>query len=197
MNQLEGERLSVVEEFEALRKHLCRLAGEADDDLTSKYELQRPPKPPGLYWQFRWLAGRLVRWLQSKKIWRSDPWPVALKQMPAHASAKPLLLWAVGAEQYMLREACERFSELLVKLPGYAPVLITDVTDFAFFSRLGWLVEYLPKMIGEGESYENRKTRMLARTYRGAPAFPVNTVLACSGSEVLQLLKSGAATPVN
>jgi hypothetical protein len=56
-------------------------------------------------------------------------------------------------------------------------VLVTDVADFAFFSRLGWLVEYLPKLSGEGQAYELRKARFIAKLYRDAPALPVNEVL--------------------
>jgi hypothetical protein len=46
---------------------------------------------------------------------------------------------------------------------GYAPVLITDVAEFAFFSRLGWLVEYVPKLSAPAEAYAARKLRYLAR----------------------------------
>jgi hypothetical protein len=54
---------------------------------------------------------------------------------------------------------------------------VTDVADFAFFSRLGWLVEYLPELSGQGEPYDERKARLLARLYRGAPAVPVRAGL--------------------
>jgi hypothetical protein len=88
-----------------------------------------------------------------------------------------LLIWAVGTDRDTLREACGGFSKLHDSLPGFAPVLVTDVADFAFFSRLGWLVEYLPRLAGEGGPYEERKARFLARLYRGAPTLPVDAGL--------------------
>jgi hypothetical protein len=86
----------------------------------------------------------------------------------------------------MLREACGGFSRMQDSLPGFALVLVTDVADFAFFSRLGWLVEYLPELAGQGEAYEDRKARLLARLYRGAPVLPVRAGLE-SGSRAEEI----------
>jgi hypothetical protein len=96
------------------------------------------------------------------------------------------LIWAVGTDRNTLREACSGFCELQGSLRGFAPVLITDVADFAFFSRLGWLVEYLPDLSGQGEPYEERKARLLARLYRGAPVLPVGAGLQ-SGSRAEEI----------
>jgi hypothetical protein len=161
--------------IEALQQHLESLAACSDDELA-RYGLLRPSKPPGLYWQLRWLAGRAMRWLESKGLKQPDRWPVGLKHHGS-ARAKPVLIWAVGADREMLRTACNRFAELQTRLPDFAPVLVTDVADFAFFSRLGWLVEYLPALTGEGQPYEVRKAQFIARLYRGAPALPVTAVL--------------------
>ena len=91
-----------------------------------------------------------------------------------------MLIWAVGADPETLREACTGLSEQWDSLPGFAPVLITDVADFAFFSRLGWLVEYLPRLTGQGVAYEERKLKYIARLYRGAPVLPVSAGLTAS-----------------
>ena len=169
--------MSLEQEIEALRRQLDQLATETDDGLTERYELTRPPMPPGLYWRLRWLAGRILRSLKPMWIWRSDAWPAGLRQGDANARAMPLLIWAVGADRDTLRKACDGFSRLQVSLPGFAPVLVTDVVDFAFFSRLGWLVEYVPQLVGKGEPYDDRKMRFLARLYQGAPALPVSAGL--------------------
>jgi hypothetical protein len=58
------------------------------------------------------------------------------------------------------------------------PVLVTDVADFAFFSRLGWLVEYVPALSTPADDYGERKRRYLAWRYRDAPALPVSAGLA-------------------
>jgi hypothetical protein len=164
--------MGIRDEIDALREHLEDLASGSDVALA-RYELIHPPRPPGLYWQLRWLAGRFLRWMEAKGIKPANRWPVGLKHR-GDARDKPLLIWAVGEDPDKLRAACRRFSELLPERCGFAPVLVTDVADFAFFSRLGWLVEYVPKLSGEGLSYEERKTRFLARLYRGAPALPAS-----------------------
>lgn len=165
------------EEIDALQRHLDRLASETDDELIERYELKRPPMPPGLYWKLRWLAGVALRRLKLMRIWRADTWPVSLKGSRANAKAKPLLIWALGTDRDTLRAACEGISRLQESLPGFAPVLITDVADFAFFSRLGWLVEYVPRLSGEGDPYDELKVSFLARLYHGAAVLPVSSGL--------------------
>lgn len=178
-------------EAEALRRQLENLAQVRDDQLNARYALRHPPVPPGLYWQLRWLGGRLVRWLEAVGILRPDPWPASLKQATTTAKAKPLLVWAVGADRDILREACRGFARMQESLPDFALVVVTDVADFAFFSRLGWLVEYLPKVSGQGEQYEERKARFLARLYRDAPVLPLRAGLeSASGCvETLNLIQ--------
>jgi hypothetical protein len=184
--------LSLSEEIEALQRHLNDLAHTADDQLTVRYALRQSPRPPGLYWQLRWFAGRIVRRLEAMRILRPDPWPASLRQAATSAGAKPLLIWAVGTDRDRLREACRGLSRLQQSLPGFALVLITDVADFAFFSRLGWLVEYLPRLVGEGEPYVDRKVRFLARLYRDAPALPVRAGLeaSCQADHIGRLLNA-------
>ena len=167
--------MGIRDEIEALRKHLDDLAGYSDVDLA-RYELIHPPRPPGLYWQLRWLAGRFLRWLEAKGLKYRDRWPVALKHQGS-ARDKPLVIWAIGEDPDRLRTACGRFADMLRERSGFAPVLVTDVADFASFSRLGWLVEYVPPISGEGPPYGERKTRFLAKLYRGAPVLPINAVL--------------------
>ena len=173
---------SLKEEINALERHLRELAAHTDDELVERYLIKRSPRPKGIYWQLRGMVGTVLRWFQAKWPWRPDPWPVSLKKQPTDAQAKPLLVWAVGTSRETLREACTSLSERWDSLPGFAPVLITDVADFAFFSRLGWLVEYLPRLAGQGEPYEERKLKYLARLYRGAPVIPVTAGLKdCEG----------------
>jgi hypothetical protein len=172
--------------METLRQRLDDLARVEDDSFTTRYALRRPPLPPGLYWQLRGLAGRVLRRLEAMGILRPDPWPASLKQAATSARAKPFLIWAVGTERDTLREACSGFSRLQGSLPGFAPVLVTDVADFAFFSRLGWLVEYVPELSGQGEPYGETKARFLARLYPGAPVFPARAGLE-SGSRAEEL----------
>jgi hypothetical protein len=183
--------VSPGEDVEALQRHLNELANTRDDELTERYFLRWPRRPPGLYWQFRWLVALILRSLESLRIWRPDPWPVALKHAHTDHNAKPLLIWGLGADRDTLRRGCDGFSRQQDALSGFAPVLVTDVADFAFFSRLGWLVEYLPRLAGEGEPYEERKLKFLARLYRGAPILPVSA--GCQGDAIRRWLDGDLA----
>jgi hypothetical protein len=165
------------EEIKVLERRLSELAAHPDDELAERYRFKRSPRPPGLYWQLRGLAGHVFRWLEARSPWRKKPWPASLKHHPSNPKALPLLIWAVGTDGDTLREACTGLSQRWDSMPGFAPVLITDVADFAFYSRLGWLVEFLPRLAGHGEPYEERKLKYLARLYRGAPVLPVSAGL--------------------
>jgi len=62
-----------------------------------------------------------------------------------------------------------------------APVLITNVSDFSYYSKRGWLVEYVPDFSdgGSGDPSDIRAAREakllhLARMYRAAPVLPVH-----------------------
>jgi hypothetical protein len=178
----------VKEEIRALEEYLRKLAAQPDDELAERYVIKRSPRPEGLYWQLRRIVGAIVFWFAARWPWRKSHWPVSLRQQPTDPQAKPLLIWAIGTERDTLREACTNLSDRWSSFPGFAPVLITDVADFAFFSRLGWLVEYLPRLAGHGEPYEERKLKYLARLYRGAPVLPVRV-----GLEDLERLRTGPA----
>lgn len=189
-------RVAPEEKVRRLQRHLNDLESDRDEALTSQYTLQKPPRPPGLYWQLRWLAGIILRWTEPLGLWRGDGWPASLKGASAGPTARPFLIWAVGTDRDTLRRACAGFQELHESLPGFVPVLVTDVADFAFFARLGWLVEYLPVLAGVGEVYERRKARFLARLYRGAPVLPAELGLegANRAEEMRQWIKGARAT---
>ncbi len=165
--------MNVEYEVRQLRLQLQSIDANSEEDL-SRYELRWPPMPPGLYWRMRWLVGCLLRCLEWMKLKQPDSWPTSLRHSPAGARDRPYLIWAVGTDHETLRKACNGFVELGSTLPGFVPVLVTDVADFAFFSRLGWLVEYVPEVQGAGTSYAARKTRFIARLYGDAPVVPVS-----------------------
>lgn len=168
--------MDVEDEVRRLRQHLESVAAKPDEDLA-RYQLRWPPMPPGLYWRMRWLIGCLLRCLEWMKLKKPDPWPVSLRHSPAGARARPYLIWAVGSDKETLRSACSGFVELGATLPGFVPVLVTDIPDFVFFSRLGWLVEYVPELEGAGTPYAARKARLIARLYGDAPAVPIGVGL--------------------
>ena len=71
----------------------------------------------------------------------------------------------------------ESNSESNLTPDSYIPALITNHADFAFYSRLGWLVEYLPNLRGVGEAYDDRKAQYLAWRYRDASVLPLSAGL--------------------
>ncbi len=155
-----------------MRQQFKSLTAGRDEGLA-RFELRWPPMPPGAYWRMRWLVGWILRCLESMRLKRPDPWPAALRHSPVSARARPYLIWALGTDKDTLRLACLGFAGIGDALPGFVPVLVTDVPDFAYFSRLGWLVEYVPELPGAGRSYAARKAQFIARLYSNSPVVPV------------------------
>jgi hypothetical protein len=157
-------------EIETLRRELRGLARRAEVGLVRRYALRHPPpRPLSLYRRMRRLAGRIVRRLG----FRIEPWSPGLRHYECREDAATLLIWAIGTDQETLRVACLGFARQLADRREYLPVLVTDIADFAFFSRLGWLVEYVPSLSAPAGGYAERKLRYLAWRYRDALALPV------------------------
>lgn len=170
--------MNVHDEIEGLRRELDAEARKADRRLGSRYALWHPPGGRrSAYLRLRKALGRLLRRLGLRPARAAEPWRPALRHAEYGDDARPLVIWALGANRERLREACRGFEQLLHALPGYAPVLVTDVADFAFFSRLGWLVEYVPALSAPAGGYAERKRRYLAWRYRDAPALPLSAGL--------------------
>lgn len=180
--------MSLRADIEALREELARLASEADTGLQSRYALWHPPgQRRTLYRRFRKALGRLLRRLHLRPTRPIEPWLTGLRHARQSDGAPTLVIWALGADREQLREACRGFERLLDGMPGWAPVLITDVADFAFYSRLGWLVEYVPTLSEPAQGFRERKRRYLAWRYREARSLPVYTGLA-EGVQIEDLL---------
>ncbi|HLT90057.1 MAG TPA: hypothetical protein VKZ85_03860 [Woeseiaceae bacterium] len=170
--------MSLAAETEALRRRLGALADEADADLERRYALRPlPGERPGPYRRMRKRIGRLLRRLGLRATTPPEPWDPGLKHVPRSEAATPVVIWALGTDRETLRTACRRLAAQLAERPDLSPVLVTDVADFAFFSRLGWLVEYVPALAAPAARYAERKQRHLARRYAGAPALPVSAGL--------------------
>jgi hypothetical protein len=165
--------LSVITEADALRRELKSYAADPDWSLLTSYDLLSR-KPPSTLRERGW---RMLRYLLAS-IKLVSPhvtqylWLPTLKHRPVSTDVETMLIWAIGADRDQLRAACKGFSEKIQGNDNLAPVLITDVADFAFYSRLGWLVEYLPTLSGPGPSLKQRKQSYLAWRYRDACIVP-------------------------
>lgn len=170
--------MSLRVEIETLRRELAQLAREADTGLVRRYALKAlPGERPNPYRRFRKALGRSLRRLGLRPDRQLEPWQPGLKHVGRSDGARALVIWALGTDRDTLRAACRNFEVLQTALSGWIPVLVTDVADFAFFSRLGWLVEYVPSLSAPSDSYARRKRRYLAWRYREAPALPVSAGL--------------------
>jgi hypothetical protein len=170
--------MSLRGDIEALREELARLASEADTGLQRRYALWHPPgQRRTLYRRLRKALGRLLRRLHLRPTQPMEPWLTGLRHSRQNEGARTLVIWALGEDREQLRDACRGFERLLEALPGWAPVLVTDVADFAFYSRLGWLIEYVPTLSEPAGSFRERKRRYLAWRYRDAPSLPVSVGL--------------------
>ncbi|MGF6572917.1 hypothetical protein ABH945_005038 [Paraburkholderia sp. GAS333] len=181
--------MSVITEANALRRELKSLAAQPEWALLTRYDLLAD-KPP--------LSSRERVWRDFRRCLAAMgmmppqvtpyPWLSTLKHRSASSDLTTVMIWALGADRPGVRTACEGFSTRLKDAGHLAPVLVTDISDFGFYSRLGWLVEYLPNLSGAGPSLLQRKQAYLAWRYRDACIMPLSAGLA-SESEWNALLK--------
>lgn len=170
--------MSLRAEIEALREDLSRLAGASDPELVRRYALRPlPGERPSRYRRFRKALGRILRRAGLRPTSPIEPWLPGLKHVESSDGAKVVVIWSLRTDRDTLRAACRGFQSLQAASPGWIPVLVTDVPDFAFFSRLGWLVEYIPALSAPADGYAVRKQRYLAWRYRDAPVLPVSVGL--------------------
>lgn len=162
-------------ETNSLRQRLIQLGEEFETSLSERYALLFPPAEPNRYQRLRASAVRVLRRLRliPPPRPRLEPsWLTELEHVDYGKAAKPLLIWAMGIDRDELRATCETIRKSQIASPGWAPVLVTDVADFAFFSRLNWLVEYVPSLSAPADGYYEHKLRYLAWRYRDVPALP-------------------------
>ena len=168
-----------VSDFVALQQ-VFRNSGNLPSDLVSKYEilprqvlLNARSGVPLKNRVFRWLRDVLVALRLIKPGQFGCAWSPKLKHVPVEQGAKVMIFWAVGAydKQDLRLELAAQLGRFKSQGGGLG-VLLTNVPDFAFYSRLGWLVEYIPALSGTHESYAQEKLRYLAWRYRGADVVP-------------------------
>ena len=181
--------MSLASQTSALRKQWQQWAADPEWPLLVRYELQPQKSSPWWYRLSQWPGRRLRLWGLSRGKYKTQTWHPGLKHAwPAETGnanrPRPLLLWADLNDLAETRTACQTVQERLANQSGLCPVLVTGVADFAFYSRLGWLVEYLPTLSPasgaptEEKGYDQRKQRYLAWRYRDALVLPLSAGLA-------------------
>ncbi|MBX3670113.1 MAG: hypothetical protein KF778_17060 [Rhodocyclaceae bacterium] len=157
----------------ALRKELAAWAAEPEWALLARNDLLRhkPPQARGHRWYRRAQHALAMLGLVRPHVTKYS-WLPTLKHAQPGGSYRTLMIWAPSVERDTLRRYCEGFVQRLQTPCALVPVLVTDVSDFAYFSRLRWLVEYVPELSGDGPSYRERKLRYLAWRYRDALVVP-------------------------
>lgn len=172
-----------VSDFVVLQQYF-RDSGKKSDELVNKYEIL--PRPvlltarSGIPLQtrvYRWFRDLLLRLGMIKPSKTAFAWSPRLKHVPVDEDARVVILWAVGqcdkdTLRLELAAALERFKSQAGGV-GVLGVLLTNVPDFAFYSRLGWLVEYLPAESEVFGTYSQKKLRYLAWRYKHADVVPV------------------------
>jgi hypothetical protein len=101
-------------------------------------------------------------------------WPVGLKHAERSEEGLVVVLWALGSTREEICSACDEIARLDGPSARFTPVLLTDVAYFAYYARLGWLVEYLPNWTGPAASHRERKLAYLAWRYRHALVVPLS-----------------------
>ncbi len=171
--------MNLDDEINAVRQSVRQLASSAEPRMTRKYALWHPVgQRRTLYRRFRKSLGRFLRAVRLRPTAPAEPWRPALKHAGFSDQARAFIIWAVGVDPESLRRTCTGFERKLDASPGWVPVLVTDVSDFKFFSRLGWLVEFVPSFVSHAGAYRERKLCHLAWLYRDAPILPASAGLA-------------------
>jgi hypothetical protein len=165
--------LSIVQETFALRKTLAAWAAKPEWRLLFRYDWLRKKPPDSLANRgYRFMNRVLFLLGLARPHITRYSWLPGLKHALANEDSPTLLIWAMDIGREELRSSCEAFVKRLEGNPRWVPVLVTDRADFAYFSRLKWLVEYVPALSGTGSSYRERKQRYLAWRYRDALVVP-------------------------
>lgn len=170
-----------INEFKELQAHY-RVPKSNPCELVKKYEIL--PRhvllsvssgvPLGVC-VYRWFRDWLVRLKLIRQGKFCSAWSPRLKHVPVEKDPRVVLFWAVGAfDKQSLRLGLQAHLEEFRSIGGGLGVLLTNVPDFAFYSRLGWLVEYLPELTCSNESYSKEKLRYLAWRYRDADVITIN-----------------------
>lgn len=105
-------------------------------------------------------------------------WPVVLKHAKRSEEGLVVMLWALGNTREEICGVCDEIVRLSGAAAQFTPVLLTDVANFAYYARLGWLVEYLPKWAGPAAYYREQKLGYLAWRYRNALVVPLSAAVA-------------------
>lgn len=153
---------------------------------------------------YRFFRDTLILLRLTEPINKNSNWAPSLRHAPVSKNSKVVIIWAcdyLNQADFRLAFTAlkNRFSRFSSPVPAsiftnsaianpscesstvsnlapisYVPVLITNQADFAFYSRQGWLVEYLPNLSGLGEAYDNRKAQYLAWRYQDARILPIS-----------------------
>ncbi len=133
----------------------------------ARYELM----PQGFTWFWLRMCMRLrtrvATYFHSYTHFHEHHWSAGLKHAPRPEAQHIVLLWSEGLNKEEQRAACEALQMTLEQARHLTPVLVTDVADFAFYSRLHWQVEYLPSLQGD-HMYKEKKRHYLTWCYRKA-----------------------------
>ncbi len=152
---------------ENLAYSLKDLANAPPWDFIIRNELM----PQGLKWYFLRIFMRSRTKIMhiahrhthfEKRFWQKD-----LKHAPRNKAQHSLVLYSEGMEKNTQRTICNKILKFFHDFPQFVPVLMTDIADFAYYSRLHILVEYLPALTCKKETiYKQKKKQYLAWLYR-------------------------------
>lgn len=163
-----------------LREQIRAWAANPDWRFFVKYEIKPQRFWDKVWWAIRLGPGRMLRVLGlSRAFYLNLKWDARLKHAPKPDEARTLVFWNDITDKVEAHAACEMGRALLHDSKDWVPVLVTEHADFAYYSRLSWLVEYLPQVAGKEtspEAYVAIKKKYLAFRYRDALHLPLSAV---------------------
>lgn len=116
------------------------------------------------------LALRIRFGLKGLPITNLADWNAGLKH--CKRKGQVILVCAGKKNMALQRKACENLQRIFSE-KNFIIVLATPVEDFSFYARLGWLVEYLPRMGNFLSFYRSKKIWYLTLRYKDAVILPI------------------------
>ena len=111
--------------------------------------------------------------LLKNKYYFNITWNSGLKHYTGKSKHTILVVDNVNDKEKIFK-VCTNLKNIFLSLNETSIVLITNYADFHFYSRLGWMIEYLPSALPNSSLYIAQKKQYLAWRYKNSTVLPLS-----------------------